>query len=122
MEGLTNYKSIKEELASHILSMIEDEVISDDNKDEWHFHCFNEDYYIIGYHQASEWLNKHDIDPFVAIAICQDYEKDNFGETSIYDNSETTVNMLAYIFGEELLCLISANTIDELRKELEGLV
>lgn len=115
--------SIKLELAGHILDKINDGVIDDTNKDDWHFYCFNEDYYIIGYYQASEWLKRHNIDAFEAIGICNEYEKYNFGEISgKYDNSESTVNMLAYIYGEELLSEINADSIEELKEELEEII
>lgn len=112
--------SVKQELAQHILDKINDGAIDNTNKDDWHFYCFNEDYYIIGYYEASQWLKSHDIDAFEAIGICQQYEKDMFGEQNkIYDNAETTVNMLAYIWGEELLYSIEADTIEELETELK---
>lgn len=96
--------SIKNELLSHIEDLKQDGVLTTENKDEWHFHAFNEDYYIIGYYEASQWLKKHNLDTFEAISICQQYEKDNFGEChTIYDNSEKVVNMLVYIYGEELI-------------------
>ena len=105
--------SIKIELASHIIDRINDGILTDDNRDEWHFYSFNEDYYIIGYYEASQWLKKHDIGEFEAAGICQEYEVENFGEcTKIYDNAETTVNMLTYIYGEELLNSIDAETIE----------
>ena len=112
--------SIKIELASHIIDRINDGILTDDNRDEWHFYSFNEDYYIIGYYEASQWLKKHDIGEFEAAGICQEYEVENFGEcTKIYDNAETTVNMLAYIYGEELLSSLDAETIEELKEALE---
>lgn len=115
--------SIKAELASRVIDLINDGVLTNDNRDDWHFHAFNEDYYVIGYYEASQWLKKHDIDPFEAIGICQEYEREQFGEcTKTYDNSETTVNMLAYIYGEELLSEINADTVEELEQELTELV
>lgn len=109
-------QTIKIELSAHLLDLINDNVLTDDNRDEWHFHAFNEDYYIIGYYNATKWLESHDIDPFEAIATCQEYEIYMFGYVGkIYDNSETTVNMLAYIYGEELLNEIDANSIDEMK-------
>lgn len=115
--------TIKEELAGHILDKINDRIIDNSNKDDWHFHAFNKDYYIIGYYNASEWLKRHDIDAFEAISICQEYEKDNFGEISgKYDNSESVVNMLAYIYGEELLCELDAETVEELKKKCEDIL
>ena len=113
--------SIKEELQSHILDRINNGIIDNDNKDEWHFHCFNEDYYIIGYYQANQWLKKHNIDVFEAIKICQEYEEENFGEiTNTYDNSEKTVNMLTYIYGEQLIYSYDVNTVEELKELIEN--
>ena len=111
--------SVKTELSQHILDYISDGVIDNDNNDECHFHCFNENHYIIGYFQATEWLKEHNIDAFEAIGICQDYEKDVFGEMQKkYDNSEVTVNMLAYILGEELLNDLDCENIEDLTEAL----
>tara|TARA_R100000781_G_C4070098_1_gene124177 strand:+ start:252 stop:560 length:309 start_codon:yes stop_codon:yes gene_type:complete len=89
--------SIKEELTEYI----------NDNKneytDELHYHLFNEDYYIIGYYQAQQWLDKHGISTFEALDTIREYEEFNFGETQSYTDAEKTVNMLVYIYGEELL-------------------
>ena len=97
--------TIKRELKQHIYSLIEDGVLNDDNREDWHFHAFNEDYYIIGYYESSKWLKKHNLNAFEAIKMCQEYEIDNFGEdsVSIYDNAEKTVNMLVYIYGEQII-------------------
>jgi hypothetical protein len=112
--------TIEQELKSHLLDLINDGVLTDQNKEDWHFHAFNEDYYMIGYYQASQWLLKHDIDPFEAIGICNAYEQENFGEiTTSYNNSEKTVNMLVYICGEQLLNEIDAKNIKELKKALK---
>lgn len=114
-------KSIELELKEHIQSRIDDGVIDDTNQDEWHFHCFNEDYYIIGYYEAEQWLSNHGLSSFEAIQLCMDYEKDNFGEVSPsdkYNNAESVVNMVAYIYGEEILNAIGADTIEELGESL----
>ena len=96
--------SIKNELLSYIQDLKNDGVLTPENKKEWHFIAFNEDYYIIGYYNASQWLKNHNLGEFEAAGICQQYEIDNFGEChTIYDNSEKVVNMLAYIYGEELI-------------------
>jgi hypothetical protein len=112
--------SIKNELASYLIDCINDGILTNDNRDDWHFHAFNEDYYLIGYFNCSEWLKKHEIDSFEAVSICQEYEIDNFGESNVYDNSEKTVNMLAYIYGEELLSEFYCDTIEELKEILEN--
>ncbi len=114
-------ESIKLELCEYILDAIQDEVITDDMyQDDWHFHLFNEDYYVIGYYQAEQWLKKHDLSAFEAIGDCMEYEKYNFGEVSkVYDNAETTVNMYVYIQGEDLLADADAEDIDSLREYCE---
>ena len=115
-------RSIKQELASHVINRINDGILTNDNKEDWHFHAFNEDYYIIGYYEAQKWLDSHDLDAFTAIGICMEYEKEQFGETQIYDNAEKVVNMLAYIFGGELLYGVDVETVEGLREAMEGLL
>ena len=108
--------SIKAELKAHILGMINDEVLTDDNQDDWHFHAFNESHYIIGSYQASEWLKLHDVDAFEAVDTVIGYEMDTFGEVYTKVNSESIVNRYVYILGEELLGDISADSIEELKE------
>lgn len=73
------------------------------NDPDLHHHLFNEDYYIIGYYNADQWLKNHNISVFEALNTIREYEEFNFGETRSYDNAEETVNMLVYIYGEQLL-------------------
>jgi hypothetical protein len=62
----------------------------------------NEDYFIIGYYKAEQWLKKDSI--FNAIEKIKDYEQSNFGQvTTDLSSSESVANMLAYILGEEIL-------------------
>lgn len=121
METLNRMQAtVKEELASHLIDLINDGVLTNENKDDWHFHAFNEDYYIIGYWEAEQWLKKHNIGTFEAIGICQDWEELNFGEKQkTYDNAEETVNMLVYVLGDELLNNLDAETVEELKEELK---
>ena len=104
--------SIAAELKAHILGMVNDGILTDDNQEEWHQLAFNTSYYIIGYYQASVWLKQHDVDAFEAINHVLQYEEDNFGEVYTAINPESIVNMLVYILGEELLAGI--NTFEEL--------
>ena len=94
--------SIEKELISHIYENLKHYVGIDVN--DIHHHLFGEDYYIIGYHNAEQWLLEHGLSAFSAIAIVKEYEVENCGElyTDISD-SEKVVNMIAYIYGEELL-------------------
>ena len=109
-------ETIRQELTQYVVDLYADKVLTERKREEWHYLAFNEDYYIIGYHQCSEWLKKHDLDPYEAIAICQDYEEEVFGEFKTrYDNAEVTVNMLAYIYGEEIVneLMSWSDSIDE---------
>lgn len=114
--------SIKTELAQSILDKINDGILTNDNRDDWHYHAFNEDYYIIGYFEANNWLKKHDLDAFEAIEIVKDYEVNNFGEFTTKINSEAIVNMIAYIYGEELIYDQDFKNIKELKKAMKDIV
>jgi hypothetical protein len=61
--------SIRVELEAHVEALKSDGVLTQDNKEDWHFHAFNEDYYIIGYYEAEQWLKGHNISPFEAIEV-----------------------------------------------------
>ncbi len=68
---------------------------------ELHNQIFNEDYYIVGYYQAEQWLGT---DTFQVIAEIKDYEEMNFGEPHTdFSSSEAVVNMYVYILGEEVI-------------------
>jgi len=111
--------TIRLELESHILSLVNDEVLTNDNVDEWHHLAFNEDYYLIGYWNCEQWLNKHDVSVFEAISTIQEYEQDNFGESyTKVDNAESVVNMYVYIMGEELLTSLDCDDVEVLREDL----
>ena len=81
-----------------------------ENLDDLHNEIFNNDYYIIGRHQATEWLGEH---VFEIIDFIREYEQDNFGEmlTDISE-PEHVVNMYVYIIGEEI--------VSEYRQEKEA--
>ena len=98
-----------------------------------HNSLFNEDYYIIGYHEAEKWLETNG-GPWNAIREIQQYENDNFGKvhTDLSD-SEKVVNMYVYIKGEEILLesktfrenwnhKLTKKNCEQIIKELEGLL
>ena len=93
--------SIKKELALHIASTIQDFIGTD--TDDLHQNMFNTDHYVIGYYQANEMLKTWGVDAFEAIEFVKEYEMDNFGEFNTKINSESIVNMMVYIVGEEVL-------------------
>jgi len=96
--------SIKQELEQHVTDLINDGVLTEENQDDWHFHAFNEDHYLIGYYNCEQWLAKHNVSAFEAIETIREYEQDNFGEVNTkFDNAESVVNMYVYILGEEIV-------------------
>ena len=77
------------------------EDFSEMDMSDLHHQIFNEDYYIVGYYQAEQWLGT---DTFSAIAEIKDYEEMNFGESHTdFSSSEAVVNMYVYILGEEVI-------------------
>ena len=112
-------RTIEQELLAHINNLINDGVLTDENVDDWHHHAFNEDYYIIGYYKAEQWLKKHDISPFEAIADVIEWEKNVFGETQLKAediNAEKIVNLYVYIKGEEVFSEADASDIEGLKE------
>ena len=82
------------------LKEINDEFI---NTSELHNRAFNEDYFLVGYYNCEEWL-KNNIGIFNAISMIKNYESVLYGEVSTdLTNSESVLNMLAYILGGELI-------------------
>ena len=70
---------------------------------ELHFKAFNEDYFLTGYYNCEEWL-KNNYGIFNAIHTIKEYEIEQFGEVNTdLTSSESVLNMLAYILGEELI-------------------
>lgn len=97
-----------------------------------HSKLYNEDYFIIGYYEAEQFLNK--VGVFKAIEMIKQYEQDNFGEVNTdFSDSEKVANMYAYIVGEEVLQesetlknkwddRLNQSDIDAIKLELEELL
>ena len=93
---------LKKDVASYMISQLEDQVGLDNDVSDLHHYLLNEDYFIIGSYRAEQWLKKDSI--FNAIEKIKDYEQSNFGQVSTdLSSSENVANMLAYILGEEIL-------------------
>lgn len=77
-----------------------------------HHYLFNQDYFIIGYHDAEKWIKEMG-GAFQVIREIQEYENSNFGQVSTdLSSSEQVANMYAYILGEQLL-----NDLETLREK-----
>ena len=79
--------TIKAELEAHAYDQIQElHVYNSENllqlleDGDLHHKLFNEDYYIIGYYQAKEWLKSHKVDVFEGIDYCKSNEIDHFGK------------------------------------------
>ena len=95
-------QELKQDVKDYIIQQLNDDVGLDQHISDLHHYLLNEDYFIIGYYKAEEWLKKDSI--FNAIETIKEYEESNFGKVSTdLSSSESVANMLAYIFGEEIL-------------------
>ena len=93
---------LKQDVKDYIIDQLSSDVGLDQHITDLHHYLLNENYFIIGYYKAEQWLKKDSI--FNAIDKIKEYEQDNFGEVSTdLSSSESVANMLAYILGEEIL-------------------
>ena len=94
----------KQDVKDYIIDQLESDVGLDQHISDLHHFLLNEDYFIIGYYQAEQWLKKDNGSIFEAIETIREYEQSNFGQvTTDLSSSENVANMLAYILGEEIL-------------------
>ena len=111
---MKNYDNLNKEIKDIFTSMIIEEpehncLLDESLKDryndltELHSKLFNEDYFMIGYYAANCFIKDNFSDAFEIINIVKEYEEDNFGCFNTDINSESIVNVFAYIVGEELI-------------------
>jgi len=95
-------EELKQDVKDYIIDQLNDDVGLNHHICDLHHYLLNQNYFIIGYYKAEQWLKKDSI--FNAIEIIRNYENDNFGKVSTdLSSSENVANMLAYILGEEIL-------------------
>ncbi len=118
------------ELVQHAIDGIKGRDLESTYGQDLHNSLFNEDYYIIGYYEAEQWLIAN-VGIFSAIEEIKEYEELNFGKVSTdLSSSESVVNMYVYIKGEELINSLSVDldgllekeTISSIIEELEELL
>ena len=94
----------KQDVKDYIIDQLQSDVGLDQHISDLHHYLLNQDYFIIGYWNAEQWLKKDNGSIFEAIETIRDYEQTNFGQVSTdLSSSENVANMLAYILGEEIL-------------------
>ena len=115
--------SINTELKQHLILYIEAAYSDDDDDfDDLHSLAYNQDYYIIGYYQAKEWLKSHDIDAFDAIAYVIEHTAE-FGSCYLTPddfNSERIVNLIVYYTGYDVIPNVDLSNTS--KKELLALL
>ena len=95
---------LRQDVKNYIIQQLSDDVGLDQHICDLHHYLLNEDYFIIGYYQAEQWLKKGNGSVFEAIETIREYEQSNFGQvTTDLSSSENVANMLAYILGEQIL-------------------
>ena len=95
-------QELKQDVKDYIIQQLNDDVGLDQHISDLHHYLLNQDYFIIGYYKAEQWLKKDSI--FNAIETIRDYEESNFGQVSTdLSSSESVANKLAFILGEEIL-------------------
>jgi len=110
---------LRKDVASYMISGLEDEIGLNMDVSDLHHYLLNQDYFIIGTYKAKQWLGS---EVFDVIETIREYEQSNFGEVSTdFSNPEKVANMYAYILGEEILSesevyqqlVIEDNILDE---------
>tara|TARA_R100001126_G_C4756649_1_gene115659 strand:+ start:181 stop:564 length:384 start_codon:yes stop_codon:yes gene_type:complete len=93
---------LKQDVKDYLIQQLQDDVGLDNDINDLHHYLINEDYFLIGYYNCKEWLEKKSV--FEAIEKIREYEELNFGEVSTdFSNEEKTANMLAYVLADEIL-------------------
>ena len=104
---------LKQDVASYMISQLEDQVGLDNDVSDLHHYLLNEDYFIIGIYKAKQWLGS---EVFDVIETIREYEQSNFGQVSTdFSDPEKVANMIAYILGEEIL--FDSDVYQQLQKD-----
>lgn len=94
---------LKQQIAFHIIQLLNDNVGEGQYGCDMHNHLFNTDFFIIGTHKAKVWI-ENNIGVFEAINLIVDYEKEILGGLiTDLTSPEAVANMVAYIIGEEVM-------------------
>ena len=112
--------NIEESMHEHLVSVLED--LEGISLGELHEKVFLEDFFVVGYYNASELLKEWGIDPFEAISEVLEGAQELGQELSPSDiNSETIVNRLidarSYTFVDKLLESCGLDGHDYLNEE-----
>ncbi len=114
-------QSIKDELLTRVVAAVENGEFEDGSDiSDFHNELFNTSYYIHSSYKAKKWLEEHDLDVFEALEQVRSYQKSNFGEENLesYLDYESLVNMVVYIYAEEVMYNLNADSLRDLQIDL----
>ena len=110
--------TIETSIIEHAIDLLEDGSLEGQYSDDLHHYLFNEDYFIIHFTRAEQWLKDNNLSSWEVMSYCNEQEKDNFGEIqTTFDNPETLVNHYAYWRGQELLNSLELELSDRLTED-----
>ena len=110
--------TIETSIIQHAIDRLEDGLLENKYSSDLHHYLFNEDYFIIYYSKAEQWLKDNNLSIWEVMSYCNQQENDNFGEIQTsFDNSETLVNHYAYWKGQELLNSLEVELSDRLTED-----
>ncbi len=89
----------KQDVKDYIIDQLASDVGLDQHISDLHHYLLNEDYFIIGYYQAEQWLKKDNGSIFEAIETIREYEQSNFGQVS---TNNDTYNLFTRFHNEYL--------------------
>jgi len=106
-----NFPSVALEIANDFYEKFNDKINFNDfdlneliDVNDLHNEFYNQDYYIIGYHDCKMWLKRHDLDVFEVLEFCNESEREIFGEIQTsFANYETLVNNFVYWFALDVM-------------------
>ena len=116
MDNQTTYYKY-DEIKQELLNYVEDNDITLADAlqdDDLHYKVYNQDYFIIGYYNADQWLIDNDRNyTFEVLSYVQEQEESMFGTIEKIDNAERLVNLYAYWLGYEIIAELQAEQEEE---------
>ena len=108
---MKNFPTVALEIANDFYEKFNDKINFNDfdlneliDVNDLHNEFYNQDYYIIGYHDCKMWLKRHDLDVFEVLEFCNESEREIFGEIQTsFANYETLVNNFVYWFALDVM-------------------
>jgi hypothetical protein len=118
--NINELRSVRKELAQHILDAIKDGQVNDNNVKDVLYVLFMSTYYIIGYHECKLWLKRYNIDTFDTINYY--FEVYGLSNKSIPLDAEVIVNGLIDDLAAQMLHSVKYKTARTLKNAMNKLL